>query len=145
MDIATAYWQTQSSRTQWEKLSQRLAEEHTGGTRGPQSGQGEGCPSAGDRTELSGGQRPNSVRDGGSTRAENQGQPGAEMLSPGSAEASAPTKPGEGIHGERKNWEPLARLSALGPKTADPLGWPGRGRGVLLSEKSGVIRSRGSG
>lgn len=101
MDIATAYWQTQSSRTQWEKLSQRLAEEHTGGTRGPRSGQGEGCPSAGDRTELSGGQGPNSVRDGGSTRAENQGQPGAEMLSPGSAEASAPTKPGEGIHSER--------------------------------------------
>lgn len=47
------------------------------------------------------GQRPGSVLDEGSARAGNQGQAAAETLSRGSAEASAPTKPGAGVNGER--------------------------------------------
>lgn len=42
-----------------------------------------------------------------------------------------------------RNWEPSAGLSALGPQTADALGWPGRGRGVLFLEKSRSFRHRG--
>lgn len=47
--------------------------------------------SAGGRAELHGGQRPESVLDGGSKRAENQAQAGAEMVSQDIKEGSAPT------------------------------------------------------
>lgn len=150
MDIVTTYWRKHHSNAEWGERRQCPVEEHTG------------CDmwtairsvrrmslrtvSAGDRTELSGGQRPESVLDGGSIRAENQGQPGAEMLPHGSAEASAPTKPGEGINGEQYELGTLGQALCRWPKTADALVWPGKGQGVRPPEKSRVIPSQqGSG
>ena len=47
--------------------------------------------------ELTGGQRPESMLDGGAIRAENQGQPEEETISQSSAEQSAPREHREGM------------------------------------------------
>ena len=47
--------------------------------------------------ELTGGQRPESMLDGGAIRAENQGQPEVETISQSSAEQSAPREHREGM------------------------------------------------